>query len=211
MLRQDEEMLKNSRNKVIISGRFTEEFKYAYTTDAGEYFFENKLEVRGKDGKEENITIIASEYLLYEIEPVTGKYVIIAGSIKTTKMRVETEKVNNDVIVFATQIENCKEKVNDENSTYFEGVIKKKITMRKGNNYVQIIFIAEQVNNKIVNPIPYTFFGKDSKRIKRLPIGTKLQLEGQIDGKNKLRLFKDGSVQIIQVHSIRGLRFNVVK
>lgn len=211
MLRQDEEMLKNSRNRVRISGKFTEEFKYAYTTDAGEYFFENKLEVRGKDGKIEYITIIASEYLLYDIEPVTRKYGVITGSIKTTKIKVEKSKFNSDVIVFAKRIDICEEKIKDENVTYFEGVIKRKITMRKGNNYVQVIFIAEQVDNKIINSIPYKFFGKDSKRIKRLPIGTKLQLEGQIDGKNKLRLFKDGSVQIIQVHSIRGLRFNVVK
>lgn len=209
MLNQNEERLKNNRNNAIITGRFTEEFEYTYTT-LGEYFFENKLEVRRRDGKVENITIIASEHLLYDIEPVTRKYVVITGRIETKKIKVEKEKLNNDVRIFAKQIDFCEEKANDENSMYLEGVIEKKITMRKERNYVRIIILAVYKNDKTVNFIPCMFFGKEANRINRLSIGTKIQLKGKIEGRNKLRLFPDGSIKIISIHSIIGEKFNKI-
>ncbi|MCI8654616.1 MAG: hypothetical protein HFJ48_01900 [Clostridia bacterium] len=211
MLNQNAKVPRGNRNEITISGTFTKEFKYSHTTDSGEDFYKNTLQVR-KDGNIESITIIASENIIYKMNLVKNKHVEIKGTIKTRQVMLEKEKTGNDVIVFAKKIEPCKEKSSDENLVYLEGRIKLKPARQKNIHYrASFIFIAVCRNNGIVDTIPCKFYEKEAKFIKRLQIGTKVQITGLIESKNKLKLLEGGSVEIVTVHHVTALEFNVLE
>lgn len=210
MSNQNGEMSRTNRNKVTISGVLENEFKYSHTTNSGRNFYKNTLRV--KNGrKEEQIAIIASEDLIYNMYRIRNKPVVVNGSIETCKVVVSKEKESNDVIIVAEQIEFCKEE-KEENLIFLEGKIKSKPIRQENISYKTcFVFLSAHMRKRWINNIPCKFYGEEVNRIKRIPIGTRVRLIGKIGFQKKLKLLEDGNVQVIVVHHVAVLKFDVLK
>lgn len=207
MLNRNKENLVDGNNKAIIIGRFTNEFKYSHNRN-GRDFYRNTMEVTRRDGKIENITIIANESFMYRIYLTKGKYAIVKGSIITLQETIEMQKKTYDVCIFANQIEICKGQINDKNFIYLEGTIEKQAVITKGHNTIKYIWLISVGDEGRQFKIPCKFYKNEAKAVKRLKTGTLIQLEGQVECRNKLNLLEDGSVELKIIHYVKAIRFN---
>lgn len=204
----------NSRNKVKIGGTLEDEFRYSYTNRERIAFFKNTLKVIRRDGNADYITIIMPYYKVRILRSTIGEHVTIVGTIKTVSVIVEKEKTNKDVIVIAEEIESSERKNNDDNFVYLEGTIMKRSIQNKTLNNRIINFIRVKKDYKNTSIIPCKFYKKQASRIIRIiriTEGTRVQIYGEIERQNKLRLFEDGSMRIVPIHNVKVLRFNVIR
>lgn len=210
-------MKKDSPNRVVIKGIIEYEFNYSHET-VGTTFYTNFVKVIDENGNVENIPIIASEYTINKIdEVIKGKYVVIIGSLTAFARKTEKQKTIQDAMILVEDIRfNMKDtdfdtdELNNQNSVYIEGTIYSTPVVRKAYKHICYTLLKVELDYKI-EYIPCSFYRKDTRRVRKLPIGSKIRLEGKLESKNKLRLLSNKRVEVITVHEVRTLKFETIR
>lgn len=210
-------MKKDSSNRVILRGVIEHNFNYSYET-VETTFYDNFVKITDKNGNVESIPIIASEYTLSKIDKeIKGRYAIIIGSLTAFTIKTDKQNTIQDAMILVEEIcFNVKEtdfdedELNKQNSVYIEGTICSKPVVRKAYKHICYTLLKVERDYKI-EYIPCNFYRKDTRRIRKLPIETKIRLEGRLESKNKLRLLSNKRVEVITVHEVRTLRFETIR
>ncbi len=210
-------MKSDSSNQVVLRGIIEDNFNYSYETEETS-FYDNFVKITDKNGNVESIPIIASEYTISKIdEVIKGKHVVIIGSLTGFTTKTEKQNTIQDVNILVEEI--CfnvketifgKDKLNNQNSVYIEGTIYSKPVVRKAYKHICYTLLKIERGNKI-EYIPCSFYRKDTCRVRKLPIGTKIRLEGKLEIKNKLKLLRNKGVEVITVHEVRTLKFETIR
>ena len=94
-----------------------------------------------------------------------------------------------------------------DNAVYIQGEIQYQPVWHKNSSVKRTIIRANKFKNE---QIPCNFYGKEAKRICKLPEGTIIKAEGKIEGRNRLKLYKDGRVEVVRIYEVRISNFQVV-
>lgn len=210
-------MKKDSSNRVILRGIIEHNFNYSYET-VEMTFYENFVKITDKNGNVESIPIIASEYTLSKIDKeIKGRYAIIIGSLTAFTIKTDKQNTIQDAMILVEEI--CfnvketdfdKDELNKQNSVYIEGTICSKPIVRTAYKHICYTSLKIERDCKI-EYIPCSFYRKDTRRVRKLPIGTKIRLEGKLERKNKLRILSNKRVEVITVHEVRTIRFQTIR
>ncbi|MCI8699989.1 MAG: hypothetical protein HFJ47_01440 [Clostridia bacterium] len=207
-------MKKDSSNRVVLKGIIEDYFKYSHK-DAEINFYINFVKVTDRNGNVENIPIIASEYMIGKIdEEIKGRYVVINGSLISIMKQTEKQNTTRDVMILVYSIDwntEITELDSNQNLITIKGTIYSKPTIRKSYKHIcdNILMVVNWDNTK--EYISCSFQGTNANKVKKLSPGTKIQLEGRLEKRNKLRLLSNKRVEIVPVHEVRVLKFETIR
>ena len=195
----------NKFNKVWISGIVEKELEYSHVFH-WEKFYTTRVIVKRVSGKEDYVSIIVSEKLIYNVlkSSLKGKYIEVGGSICSYNELREDGLIHLKVFVFAktVKIGECEKEENvNENIAFLEGNICKNPNLRITATGRQITDLMVAVNRRYNKRdfIPCIAWGKNALYANTLKEGDRIMLVGRVQSRN---FFKKGEPRIAYEVSI---------
>lgn len=115
-------------NSAQLTGEVLSELVFNHRT-YGEAFYVFSLGVARKSGYRDEIRVMVSERLIWNMSPEEGDTVRISGQVRTYN-REAGGKNHLHVVIFVREIEKIEEVQHDENRIYLEGYICKPTVRR---------------------------------------------------------------------------------
>ena len=192
-------------NKVFVSGRVETDFEYSHQF-GWEKFYCTRLLVERKSGEIDFIPLIVSELLL-EDKAIKGKWLEVAGQLRTHKKLGEDGKKHLNVFLFAAEIKVYKEEfeleeVANSNQIYLEGYLCKLPVYRTpiGREITTILIIVNRAHSGS-DCIPCIIWGRWARWARDFEIGTKVQLYGRVQ--SRINLNRGNPREICEVSVMR--------
>ena len=167
------------------------------------------LGIDRKSGFRDNIQIIISERLIWNIEFSPGDYVEIIGQVRTYN---EEQDGRNKliVVVFAREFNfyGCDQDIAHENKIYLEGFLCKKPIARVsplGREICDIMLAVNRMYNKS-DYIPCIAWGRNAGYASCLDIGTKINITGRIQSREYRKRDTEGNVTVKTAYEVSILK-----
>lgn len=181
-------------NSAHLTGQVLSELVFNHRT-YGEAFYVFSLGVVRKSGYRDEIRVMVSERLVWNMNLEEGDSVRVSGQIRTYNQ--ETDGKNHlHVVVFVREIEKVDELQHDENRIYLEGYICKPTVRRAsplGREICDIMLAVNRMYNKS-DYIPCIAWGRNAAFGGELQVGDKLLIEGRIQSRPYKKRDEEGMV-----------------
>ncbi len=181
-------------NKAVLQGVVLTELKFSHKS-YGESFYLFELGIVRKSGYRDEIKIIISERLIWDININAEMRVKIEGQIRTYNEECEGKSRLN-IVVFARGIDEISEEENDENYIYLDGFLCKppiRRTSPLGRELCDIMLAVNRMYNKS-DYIPCIAWGRNATYAGSLEVGTKFSIMGRIQSREYKKRNEDGDV-----------------
>lgn len=181
-------------NKAVLQGVVLNEMVFSHKS-YGESFYSFEVGIERKSGYIDQIKIVISERLIWDISINSGMRVKIEGQIRTYNEETEGKSRLN-IVVFARGINEEFEDENDENYIYLEGFLCKppiRRTSPLGRELCDIMLAVNRMYNKS-DYIPCIAWGRNATYAGGLEVGTKLSIIGRIQSREYKKRDIDGNI-----------------
>jgi len=161
----------------------------------GEVFYCLTLAIRRKSGYSDNILVIVSERLVWDMELVEGGAVRVIGQIRTYNEIIEGKNRLN-IVVFAREFALLEEDEIYENKVYLEGYLCKPPIRRVsplGREICDLMLAVNRMYNKS-DYIPCIAWGRNAVYAGGLCVGTKIRISGRIQSREYRKRMEDGNL-----------------
>lgn len=184
-------------NIACICGEIIEEVKISHKT-YGETFYSFLLGIYRSSGYEDEIIVVASERLLYNLDLQVGSYVKIQGQIRTYN-EIINGKNKLHINVFAKEIAFVPE---DEyicqNDIYLEGYlckVPKERVSPLGRRICDLMLAVNRMYNKS-DYIPCIAWGRNASFAGQLTTGRKISIKGRLQSRSYRKKVDDDNYEI---------------
>lgn len=181
-------------NKAVLQGVVLTEMIFSHKS-YGESFYLFEVGIGRKSGYTDQIKIVVSERLIWDISINPGMRVKIEGQIRTYNEENEGKSRLN-IVVFARGINEEFENENDENYIYLDGFLCKSPIRRTsplGRELCDIMLAVNRMYNKS-DYIPCIAWGRNATYAGGLEVGTKLSIIGRIQSREYKKRDIDGNI-----------------
>lgn len=189
-------------NKVFVSGRIEEEFKYNHQV-MWENFYETRVIVTRHSGTEDFVPIVISEKLLpknFLNQSFVDKWVELAGQFRSRNEEGKDGKRHLKLFLFVTAInifdsEDEMEEANDANLIYLDGYICKPPVYRTTplGREIADLLVAVNRNYGKSDYIPCIAWGRNAQWASYLEVGDRIELYGRIQSREYFKKFSPES------------------
>jgi hypothetical protein len=199
--------LNNGNNHVELCGEIVSKFTYSHEYK-GEKFYTFDLVVRRKSGVFDSIPVIASGYLLDEIDDRQGYYMRIYGDFRSFR------NPNNKhcmMYVFAKELEyvNKNTEINGFTATGFL-CRKKEIRRAKERTIVDFMVAINRNYYGKADYIPCIAWNRHATAISKLEKGTLIKVNGRIQSREYAKRLDDGTFEIRTAYEVSISSFNEI-
>lgn len=174
----------------------------------GETFYHFILGVQRKSGYVDEIQIIVSERLIWNVRVEPGIRACVAGQIRTyNEMGDGRNKLN--VTVFAREFRACSdEEVMDENRVFLSGFLCKKPIQRMsplGREICDLMLAVNRMYNKS-DYIPCIAWGRNAGYAGGLDVGSGLTVTGRIQSREYRKKDEEGNLTVKVAYEVSILK-----
>ena len=190
-------------NNIILKG-IIKDIKYSHNIQDIEYYKGNLLVPRD-NGKEDIINI---KFKRFSCDCNEGDTISLKGNVRTFNHK-ENDKNKVDIFCF-TYFDKPEEEIN--NKVELDGVICKINNLKKtylGKDVCDFIIVNSI--DKLHSYLPCVAWGKQAKEIAKLPIGTKISIEGELRSREYKKYTDEVNFDIKIAHEINVKSFNCEK
>lgn len=178
----------DENDKVFVSGVIEEELEFNHQV-MFERFYKTRVKVIRASGIEDLVPIIISESLIGDKTTIVGKFVEVAGQLRTCNVKDKKGKRHLDVFVFVKWLKtyNNEEEMEQKrkNQVYLNGfVVKEPIYRTPKSREITDVVIA--VNNRYGKSayIPCIIWGREARYARdRFYVGDNIQLYGRFQSR----------------------------
>jgi primosomal replication protein N len=181
-------------NRIELSGTIAAAPEYSHKS-YGEVFYLMIVGTYRKSGYCDNIPVIISERLIWNVEIIEGMTVNLAGQIRTYNEVFEGRNKLN-IVAFAREFSVSEEGVSDANRTYLEGYLCKQPVRRVsplGREICDIMLAVNRMYNKS-DYIPCIAWGRNASYAGELSVGSKIKIAGRMQSREYKKRMEDGSL-----------------
>ncbi|QAT42416.1 single-stranded DNA-binding protein [Aminipila luticellarii] len=183
-------------NKAVLQGVVLTELKFSHKS-YGESFYLFEVGIGRKSGYRDEIKIVISERLIWDIAINAGARVKIEGQIRTYNEENEGKSRLN-IVVFARGVTLVGEQDSepDENYIYLDGFLCKppiRRTSPLGRELCDIMLAVNRMYNKS-DYIPCIAWGRNATYAGGLEVGTKLSIIGRIQSREYKKRDAEGNI-----------------
>lgn len=189
-------------NIAELCGRVITEPEFSHKT-YGEIFYTFTLGVERKSEYVDEINVMVSERLIFDITLKEGMYVEVKGQIRTYNEYVNG-KNKLVIVVFAREINCDLEYEYNENYIYLEGFLCKppvKRTSPMGRDICDMMVAVNRMYNKS-DYIPCIAWGRNASYAENLLVGTKLYLEGRLQSREYRKRLENGEYEMRKAYEV---------
>lgn len=180
-------------NKAILQGVVLTELSFSHKS-YGESFYLFEIGIGRKSGYRDEIKVVVSERLIWDICITTGMNVRVEGQVRTYNEDSEGRSHLN-IVVFARGVTESYEDENDENYIYLDGFLCKppiRRTSPLGRELCDIMLAVNRMYNKS-DYIPCIAWGRNATYAGSLDVGTKLSVMGRIQSREYKKRDEEGN------------------
>ena len=201
-----------TNNIVKIGGVIASEFVFSHEIYE-EKFYKVFVEVERLSNLTDKLPVIVSERLVDTSKIAIGTYVEVEGQFRSYNDLTEA-KSKLILSVFAKSFEiKEKEEVEKVNIISLEGFICKMPIYRKTplGREISDILIAVNRSYKKSDYIPCILWGRNAKFSEKLPVGTKVKLEGRVQARNYEKKLVDGTILNNVAYEVSVSKFGILE
>lgn len=176
-------MEKPTNNSIVVSGCIASEAEFSHES-FGENFYVFMLNSERSSGVLDCVPICVSERL-YDIGKLKiGGLIEVTGEIRTYN-KIEKDHKRLIISVFAKDITDHQDVIDDTNSAELTGFICKEPTYRTTPNGREICDVLLAVNRAYGKSdyIPCISWGRNARFVEKLPVGTQITLYGRLQSR----------------------------
>lgn len=175
----------------------------------GETFYCFSLGVDRKSGYRDNIQIIVSERLVWNVEFQPGDHVEIIGQVRTYNEESDGKNKLN-IVVFTREFKLCDidDPVEHENKIDLEGFLCKKPIARVsplGREICDLMLAVNRMYNKS-DYIPCIAWGRNAGYASCLDVGTKINITGRIQSREYRKRDEEGNITVKTAYEVSILK-----
>lgn len=181
-------------NRAHLAGEVLSTLTFNHRT-YGEAFYIFVLGVLRKSGYRDEIRIMVSERLIWNMNLQEGDAVCLDGQVRTYNQECDGKNKLN-VVVFVREIQRISEEPVNENQIYLEGFVCKPPVRRVsplGREICDIMLAVNRMYNKS-DYIPCIAWGRNAAYSGELEVGSKLLIEGRIQSRPYKKRDEEGNV-----------------
>ncbi|MGI6728177.1 MAG: single-stranded DNA-binding protein [Anaerovoracaceae bacterium] len=167
----------------------------------GEVFYCFTLAVERKSGYRDQLQVMVSERLIWNLDIKTDIKAYISGQIRTYNQIIDGKNKLN-IVAFAREIslleEEEEETVLDENKVYLEGYLCKLPVYRVsplGREICDMMLAVNRMYNKS-DYIPCIAWGRNASYAESLKVGTRIRISGRFQSREYRKKDEEGNVTI---------------
>lgn len=198
-------------NDIILKG-YIKDIKPSHTIQAIE-FEQAKLIVPRNNGVEDTLNI---KFKKYSNKYKENDVVSLRGNIRSYSYKVAEDRNKVNIYVF-TYFDTPEEDENISNRVILDGRICKIAELRhtksdRDNLHLIIAnnIISEDTSKRLNSYIPCIAWNTLARKISKLPVNTKIKIEGTLQSREHKQLQDDGEYKICVTHEVRISSFEVL-
>ena len=204
-----EQMLEE--NRAVLTGIVASELEFSHKT-YGESFFVATLKVIRKSGYEDEIPLMISERIIWNMDIQPGSMISVSGQIRTYN-QVNDGRNKLIIVVFVKEISWADEEAHMTNLVELEGYVCKPTVRRTsplGRELCDIMLAVNRMYNKS-DYIPCIAWGRNAVFGEDLEVGSKLLIEGRIQSRQYKKYDEDGNPHIKTAYEVSVMRLEEIK
>lgn len=182
-------------NQTELRGRIVTLPEYSHKS-YGEVFYHFTLGIDRKSGYRDEIPIVISERLIWNLTLEPNSKVYILGQIRTYNESLDGKNKLN-IVVFAREFQLIEDEfAPDENKVYLEGFLCKPPIRRispLGREICDMMLAVNRMYNKS-DYIPCIAWGRNAGYAGALSVGTKIQISGRIQSREYRKKDEEGNL-----------------
>jgi primosomal replication protein N len=193
-------------NRIELSGIIESLPEYSHKS-YGEAFYCMKLAIRRKSGYCDNIPVIISERLIWDIELTESAAALVTGQIRTYN-EIANGKNKLNILGFAREFILMDDDACSVNKVYLEGYLCKPPVRRTsplGREICDIMLAVNRMYNKS-DYIPCIAWGRNAGYAGSLSVGTKVHIDGRIQSREYKKKEDDGSLSKRTAYEVSVVR-----
>lgn len=186
--------LKGESNKAMLVGIVLSDLMFSHKS-YGESFYIIQLGIDRKSGYRDEIKVIISERLIWDLYINIGDCIQVEGQVRTYNEECEGHSKLN-IVVFARTIIYSEEELPHENNISLTGFLCKlpiRRTSPLGRELCDLMLAVNRMYNKS-DYIPCIAWGRNATYAGSLEVGTKLAIVGRIQSREYKKRDADGNV-----------------
>lgn len=186
--------LKGESNKAVLVGIVLSDLMFSHKS-YGESFYIIQLGIDRKSGYRDEIKVIISERLIWDLYINIGDCIQVEGQVRTYNEENEGHSKLN-IVVFARSIIFSEEELPHENNIYLTGFLCKlpiRRTSPLGRELCDLMLAVNRMYNKS-DYIPCIAWGRNATYAGSLEVGTKLAIVGRIQSREYKKRDAEGNV-----------------
>lgn len=199
-----EKILEGNRAQLI--GTVLSELEFSHKT-YGEAFYILMIGILRKSGYEDDIRVMVSERLIWNMDLQPGETVRVSGQIRTYNQE-QGGKNHLNIVIFARELELLDEALPHENQICLEGFVCKRPTRRTsplGREICDIMLAVNRMYNKS-DYIPCIAWGRNAAYGGELEVGSKLLIEGRIQSREYKKRDEAGNVSLKVAYEVSVIK-----
>lgn len=196
-------------NQVELVGEIVSDFKFNHEV-YGEKFYVADFRVKRLSDNADIIPITISDKIINIDGDYAGIGIRIFGQFRSFNKR-EGENTRLSLSVFVREYEFAESDVKDSNRIILTGYICKEPTFRVTplKREISDIFLAVNRSYGKADYVPCIAWGRNAKFAGMLDVGTKVQIEGRIQGRQYTKKFADGNEETRTAYEVSISRLEV--
>lgn len=189
-------------NIAELCGKILSEPEFSHKT-YGEIFYTFVLGVERRSTYVDEINIMVSERLIFDMTLKEGEFIEVKGQIRTYNEYVDGRN-KLVIVVFAREINTNLEFDYNENYIYLEGFLCKppvKRTSPLGRDICDMMIAVNRMYNKS-DYIPCIAWGRNAGYAENIAVGTKLFIEGRLQSREYRKKLDSGEVEMRKAYEV---------
>lgn len=173
--------MKQSDNKIVVSGMITSTIKYDFSSH-GERFFRFELMSIRLSGATDTISCVIPETLINHITSDVAEFI---GEIHTRNVHREDGTSKLDIFLFVKQVGEYIDGEYEENKGELKGYICKPPVYRKtplGREIADVLLAVNRAYGKS-DYIPCIVWGRNAERVSKLEVGSRIEVAGRLQSR----------------------------
>ena len=202
-------MLQSENNKITLCGCVKGEPKYNHEV-FGEKFYSFTLLVKRLSGQFDELPVMLSERLIYDIDIHDGKRICVEGQLRSYNIMVEN-KSRLQIETFAREI--FEYEGEDVNSITIDGFVCKTPVYRVTPFSREIADLLIAVNRAYGKSdyIPAICWGRNARFCQKISVGEAIHIEGRLQSREYQKKLDDETVITRVAYEVSVSKFSVNK
>ena len=175
----------------------------------GEVFYSFMLGVKRKSGYQDEIQVVVSERLVWNLSLDPGSRAVISGQIRTYNESLEGKnRLNIVVFVREFRLIDSEEELPDENKVFLQGFLCKKPIQRVsplGREICDLMLAVNRMYNKS-DYIPCIAWGRNAGYAGGLGVGEKISITGRIQSREYRKKDEEGQITAKVAYEVSVLK-----
>lgn len=202
------------KNEVFLAGTVVTPFRFNHSC-YGKDFYLVLVATERASGTLDTVKVLVRKNDVDITKDYTGRGVEVRGSYRSTHERVGNEN-RLFLSVLAKEFITCETRKAlpfDENRIEMDGFVCRKSNLRETplGRIICDTMVATQRNKEVSYYIPIIAWGRNAKYLSKLPIGSKITIEGRIQSREYQKRKEDGTVETRTYNEVSVCKIEEIK